>query len=154
MAIRVSSLADGRGPLLVAAILAMLLGLGTATSGLLGHEPAPEEAAETSDPPIRTDLDGAAATPLALEIGFAGDSACLPKPPQASRPGTAAVASADENRQEYLGKMAAMQRRRRASAATTPDPYQASLNPAVYLVGDAPPMAHDPATRAPYDQPC
>jgi hypothetical protein len=44
-------------------------------------------------------------------------------------------ASFDGDPREILSKMAAMSRRRRVATATTPDPYQASLNPAVYTVG-------------------
>jgi hypothetical protein len=49
----------------------------------------------------------------------------------------------DEDSREYLGKMVALQHRRRLSAATTRDPYQASLNLAVYLANDATPGARD-----------
>jgi hypothetical protein len=47
----------------------------------------------------------------------------------------------DEDPRAYLGEMAALRYQRRLATATTRDPYQASLNPAVYLARDATPGA-------------
>jgi hypothetical protein len=155
VAIRRPSLAGGRDPLLVVGVLTMMLGLGTVGSGLVGPEPFPEEAAEAMYPPARTDLPGTAASPLAVGDRVSSGSTCHSGHPHASRPGTAVLASIDDDPREYLSKMAAMRYRHRVATATTPDPYQASLNPAVYLAGDTTPIAHDGSpTRVPHNQLC
>lgn len=154
---RVPPRADGRDRLLVAGVLAMMLGLGMASSALVGPEPLPEETAAGSDPPVGIVLPGNAASPLAVGNRVGGDPACQPGRPHASRPGTVVRGSINDDPRGYLGKMAAMSRRHRVFADTTrvfadttPGPYQASLNPAVYLAGVATPTTrHDGPVQAP-----
>jgi hypothetical protein len=139
----VPSLADGRDRLLVVGVLATLLGLGLAGAGLVGPAPHPEEAAVGAYSPAWTVPPGAAASSLAGGDRCDNDPACRPGYPPASRPGTAVLAPIAGDPREYFSEMAAMPRRRRESTATMPDPYQASLNPAVYRAGQATPIAHD-----------
>src|SRR4051812_42722623 len=140
---RVPSRADGRDLLLFVAVLTIMLGLGLAGSGPVSLEPLPREAAEGSSPPARTVLPGTAASSLMIKDHVSNAPSCRPAHLLASPPGTVVFASIDEDPREYLSKMATLRYRRRVSAATTLDPYQASLNSAVYVAGDTTPIAHD-----------
>lgn len=149
MAMQAPPLGNGRAPLLMAGVLTLLLGLVTATSALVGPVPRQQETAERSRPPIRAVIPGAAASPLTTEDRLGSAPACPPEHSQASPPGTAVLASTDEDPRGYLQKMATLPYRRRMTTPTTLDPYQASLNPVVYLAGLATPTArHDGSVQA------
>jgi hypothetical protein len=137
---RVPSLPERRMGLVVVGILAMLFGLGLAGAGMLHPNPRPERAAETPFLPAGTVLAGSTASPRVVGDRSRSDSTCLLGPLIVSPLETGAQAPISNDRGEYLRRMAALLSRRRAAYATSPDPYQASLHPAVYLAAKATPV--------------
>jgi hypothetical protein len=132
-----------------------MLGLGIAGCGLVGPEARLEGAAEGSYSPARALLPSTAVAPRPYGDRFRSDPACYSGHLPASQPGPVVLAAADNDPRAYLSTMAAMRQRRHASAATARDPYQASLNPAVYLAGDGTPSAADGSpTSLPHGQLC
>ena len=144
---RVPFLADRRDLLLMAGALLLLPGLGLAGAGLVGLAPYPEEAAERLHLPARTAFPDATDAPLIVEDRSTSAPSSHLGHPHASRPGTMALAAFDEDPREYLSEMAALGFRRRLITPIAIDPYQASLDPALYvgyftIETDATPIAH------------
>ena len=130
MADRGRFLRDGRELLVATGMLALALGLGSAGAGVI-------DVATTPDP---TRSAGAHAPPgVAPDVGGWRLAAQEVRPSIGSREDTAVLAFRGEDGREYLARMAAMMRLR--GPATYVGPYQASLNPAVYLAGETAPSA-------------
>jgi hypothetical protein len=139
-----SCLAAGRDLLLVIGVLTMLLVLGLVGSGLADPEPSPKVVTQGPYQPARTIVPSTTrASPFVVEEHLSRELASHPGHPLASRPANVVV-SIDDDPREYLRKMAVLQRRL-SGQDSPPDPYQASLNPAVYVgyfTIDATPIAH------------
>lgn len=154
MAMRRSSHAAGRDRVLVVSVLTVLLGLRLVGSSLAGPEPAAGVGAQGSQPRTSSILPSTAASPLVVEVHITSDLTPPRGRPLAPRPDTV-VAFQEDDPRAYLSKMAALRFRRRLTTPTAPDPYQASLNPTIYIVDAATPTAHDCSVmRAPADQRC
>ena len=128
--------------LLVAGVLALILGLGILTAGLLAAEPslAPGDVAS----PRARIARAARATPTRLNCRCAHPTIepvshlaqPIPwSPDMAGGPSGSGVAP------DYLTRMTTLLRRRAPSGPMS-DPYQASLNPAVYGVAETAPTDH------------
>src|SRR3954454_217160 len=119
-----------------------MLGLGISTMGVLAPVPsvAPGDGA---DPRARIARD-ASATPTRVACRCARPTNDLASPLAQPSPRPSAMArrpSDSRDASDYLVKMTTLLRRRSPSGPT-PDPYRASLNPAVYGAGAATPPDH------------
>jgi hypothetical protein len=93
-----------------------------------------------SDAPAWPAADIVTAAPTSAAVPFADLYAGQGLWLRSNVPGSST--SQDEDPRAYLGQMAALGFQRRLSPATTRDPYQASLNPAVYGAGAVTPTDH------------
>jgi hypothetical protein len=138
VAIRGPSPGDGRGQLLAFGMFALALSLGAAGAVGIGADHAPSRLgpASASAPTVP-----GAAGPLwraEAETRPRVESSRIRADPRAPPEGTAVLAFRGQDGREYLAKMAAMMRQR--GAVTYVGPYQASLDPALYLAGPATPV--------------
>jgi hypothetical protein len=135
-----------RDVLLVIGVLAVSVGFGAITSGVLEAEPvvSPDGAQSSRQAgiasPTLPDGDRCAGVCLGHSVARGGQDA----PPVARRDAPAASPAVTR---DYLAHMTAMVRRRFPRTGATPDPYQMSLNPRVYLTGTATPIGGDRAAK-------
>jgi hypothetical protein len=133
---------DGRDLLLVVGVLALMLGLGISTMSVLAPEPSVVPGDEVG-PRARIARD-ARATPtrVACRCARPTNDPASPLAQPIPRPSVMARrSSGSRDAPDYLVKMTTLLRRRPPSGPT-PDPYRASLNPAVYGAGAATPTDH------------
>lgn len=132
--------ATGGDWLLVAGVMAMMLGLLIAGAGFVGLESPAEVAPETKNSPASSALPAPADAPPIVEHATTSGSACIPTFNSAAALGSAAAVSSDEDPRAYLARMAALPHHRAVTAATV-GPYQASLDPALYRPPGSSPFA-------------
>jgi hypothetical protein len=111
-----------------------VLGVGLIDAGVGGPEGLREGDAEASSVPSRFVQPGTTASLLAIEDQTSVAPACPQEHPHLSRPLPPDLEVIGEDPREYLRAMAASRPRRQGDAASMSDPYQASLNPTVYLI--------------------
>lgn len=140
---RLPFVADGGAAFLLLSVLLTLLGLGLVGSGLAGADSSPTMDAKESRPPTSGVLPNITSPPEVEQLSHE-DVARHPGQLLVSRPASVIASIADDPR-EYLSKMAMLQRHL-AGQTSPPDPYQASLNPALYggyFAADVTPIVRD-----------
>lgn len=157
MAMRGSCRADGRDWFLVIAVLTMMLGSGLVGLALVGPGPLPQAAMERSTSPAGAVPPGAATSPVIVTRRFISLPVCHPGA-IASHAGPGEFPPLEKDHRVYLNKMAELRFRRDPATPVAFDPYQASLNPAVYVgypTTNATPILHDGApTSVLHDRLC
>jgi hypothetical protein len=138
------------------AVLTTMLGLGFVGAGLTGPGSSLEVAAKGPYRSVSRIVPSATSSPPVFEEQVTHDLASYRSKPLTPRPDHVVASIADDPR-KFLQKMAMLQRRlTRQNRAS--DPYQASLNPAVYggsITIDTTPIARDcNGVVVPGDQRC
>jgi hypothetical protein len=142
--------------LLIVAIVLVGIGLGAGAPDVSRPDGVKVSTGGESSPLSREDFSGGAPGIRQLTADCdrpAADTGCLPSQELAVRaeaqprqPGKLASLSPESTpRRDYLTKMTTMMRRRPIDL-TSVDPYQASLNPAVYVTGNATPTERGEAS--------
>lgn len=154
MAKGVFSASRGRPSLLTIGGLLLMLGIGAAGFGRVEHELLQEVATVESNPLTLSVVPHVAST-RTNQDGRTSNAWCHRGEPVGAAPDATARATVHEDQRRYLSKMAALPYQRRSATASALDPYQASLDPAVYLVNDAPlPTMNGDPSRVALSQGC
>lgn len=119
----------------VAGVVLLLVGLGAVGAGLVDRVPLRQQIPAAAYLPAVAASPRFAASPLATLAAFRGNPSCLLGSTVDPRPDATAPVVIDEDPRHYLSKMAGL-RYLDPATASAPDPYQASLNPSVFLTGD------------------
>jgi len=134
--------------------LLLLLGMGAAGLSRVEYERFREVATAESIPMTLTDPPHVV-SPVAFQDGSTRDGWCHESDSVGASPNATARTTGHGDQRRYLSKMAALPYQRRSATASALDPYQASLDPAVYLVNDAPlPTMNGDPSRVALSQGC
>ena len=154
MAKGVFSASRGHPSLLTIGGLLLMLVIGAAGFGRVEHERLQEVGTVESNPLTLTVFPHVA-SPWPNQDGWTSSAWCHRGEPVGASPGATARSTVHEDPRRYLSKMAALPYQRRSATASALDPYQASLDPAVYFVNDAPlPTMNGDPTRITVSQGC
>lgn len=115
-------------------VLSTLLGVGVATAGRGDPARPRPDGTEVSSVAVGMALPETIAEQIPVGEHISAEPACPQALALLSPPNPSDVAMTNEDLRAYLSTMAALRVRRQGDAVIRSDPYQASLNPAVYVV--------------------
>jgi hypothetical protein len=130
----VAARAERRQAFLMISVVAVVLGSGLTGAGLGGLENLRLQDAETTSVSAHIVLPITTDSPIAVGDHLSVEPACPQAHAHLSPRDSPNLAGIDEDPRGYLQAMAALRTHRPGEQVARYDPYQASLNPAVYLM--------------------